>query len=685
MTAERVMGTRTTHSRVRRWLGLLGGAALLSMSLQGSASDVPAGDLWQEAKAAFAADRFEEARAHLQVLLEADSANADAAYLFARTIHALEGRGAALPRYQEVLQSAPGHAGARERIAEIRLAQGRLDAALALAEGLLEQDPRHVGALAIQGAVLGRRGQHVEAVAAAEEGYQVAPDDDRILALLAALYTDADRPDDARRVLEGGIAANPRNLELRALLVNQHLRAERLEPALELLAEMAELAPDEPAHWRRLAALQEEMGRIEEAEATLQQGMAAVPEATGLRLAQAEFVARHRGVAAAEALLRAALEERPEAPGLHLALARLLERRGRADQAMATYEHVVGAFDTRSEARDARIRLAVLLAEAGDHQRSRSLLDVVLVSDPSDVEALALRAGMALEHDRPGDAVADYQRALQAAPGSVELRARLAKAHLQAGDLEAAIGALEGVVEMAPGNVRRRLELVGLYGRAGRLGEARRAADRGLALTPDHLGLLRARFQAELDQADWSSALETARRIEGIVPESPLGPYLAAQALSGRADVAGVVEELERAVRRAPEPAALEALGRAYARSGALERGAQVLTALAERHPESAPTRLTLGQLHMMRRAYGPATEALRAAMELAPETPQPYALLASIHTAQGRPEAGRKVLREGLEATSGAPRLRAALERLDGGRAAEHPPEAQAAGPAAP
>ncbi|MFN6978427.1 MAG: hypothetical protein ACK4OP_09910, partial [Gemmobacter sp.] len=57
-----------------------------------------------------------------------------------------------------------------------------------------------------------------------------------------------------------------------------------------------------------------------------------------------------------------------------------------------------------------------MLQATGNPVGARALVEAVLAEDASSVEALKLRAGWAIDADRPAEAIADLRAALNQAP-----------------------------------------------------------------------------------------------------------------------------------------------------------------------------------------------------------------------------------------------------------------------------
>ena len=60
--------------------------------------------------------------------------------------------------------------------------------------------------------------------------------------------------------------------------------------------------------------------------------------------------------------------------------------------------------------------LAQMLSATGNAVGARARIEEVLAEDPTNVEALKMRAAWLIDEDKPGDAIVDLRAALDQAP-----------------------------------------------------------------------------------------------------------------------------------------------------------------------------------------------------------------------------------------------------------------------------
>ncbi len=327
------------YTAEERWRELLHVEKRRLLDAQGAHAEAAAhlrlGKLWLE--------RFDDpqrARDELERALRLDE-NGETWELYARALdstgepaRALQALEKAAAQSDDLERSVEALLGA----AELAERAGALDAALGHVQAALERVPAHAVALARAASLLGRAGRLDEAMATYERAVAVTPDE----ALRAALYCELGRmARDGLRDLNGARSYVERSLELKAT-----------PAALRLAAELAEAD-----------------GRKEELEQLLQRLAATGDREAPLRHARVLFeLGRYLEAAAAAESVSAG---RPEA------LALLVQVRGALGQHElerdALERLVAAAADV-----EPRIRLAVRVADEGDLDRARRLLQEAL-------------------------------------------------------------------------------------------------------------------------------------------------------------------------------------------------------------------------------------------------------------------------------------------------------------------
>ncbi|HXX29095.1 MAG TPA: tetratricopeptide repeat protein [Myxococcaceae bacterium] len=322
----------------------------------------------------------------------------------------------------------------------------------------------------------------------------VALSDDPDLTLRVAFtWLGGQRPAEASGVLDAARRSGRADARVSFYAGLLHERAGRWNEAVRAYTEVppgAQVYPD--ARLRRASALAH-AGRAAEAVALLRAALIASPDDLALYPAYAEAVEASGRPAEAERFLRDALAARGS-PELTEALAVLLERQGRAPEAIAL---LTRAVDQTPRQESLLFGLAAAYERSGDHARSIARMREVLAINPDNAAALNFigytLADQGLDLD---EAERMLRRALELRPDTGAFLDSLGWVYFRRHDLARAVPTLERAAALEPdepviaehlgdaylGQDRKR-EAVGAYRRA--LEAARTSTDpESVALRP---------------------------------------------------------------------------------------------------------------------------------------------------------------------------------------------------------
>lgn len=364
-----------------------------------------------------------------------------------------------------------------------------------------------------------------------------------------------------------------------------------------------------------------------------------------------------------------------------------------------------------------------VLHEQGAYGEAAVMLEALLDANPGDRDLNHLYGATLLAMGEPAMAIWPFSRAVEAPDARIEDSLMLAQAHLSGGNPEDAVAVAERILKESP-NVLEAFEiLIDANERVKRYADALEAADRILALEPDHgptrvqrvsllllldladeaeAELVRFRQESEESDADspWrerlcavdatfifekqnegyeSDAKEAWERCLARYPASRLVISEALAFMESQGERERPVEILRRAVDEAPlEPSFKVALAHAYVGRGMDAEAEQLLIEAAQIPGRTGATRVLLQYYD----SHDRFDEAIAVAKQVLAETPHPspterlfyadlliragrYGAAKSAIAQIDEPES--KALLEGrLLIETGRPRE--ALERLDEG-----------------
>lgn len=325
-----------------------------------------------------------------------------------------------------------------------------------------------------------------------------------------------------------------------------------------------------------------------------------------------------------EILWRDCIANNPTAPMPWINLADTLARRGRHEEAIATFKHATQL-------------------KPGDHHPWNDLGCELLIVGRADEARAALERALSLKPDfaethnnlgnvlralgRTNDAITSYERAIALKPGYAEALSNLGAELAQEGRVEEAVTRLREALKAEPKHVAAHDNLGSALQRLGRWDEAIAEHREALRLKPEF-----AEAQANLGRAltgagragEAVGAFERALQLKPDLTLARPG-YAKALAALGRNEEA--LAQLKRAVELAPDSTeALQNLGSALAESGRLNEAREYFRAAVKLAPESASARLNLGTALGAGGSWAEAAAEFRAAARLAPQDADAHA-----------------------------------------------------------
>jgi cellulose synthase operon protein C len=609
------------------------------------------------------------------------------------------------------------HSVARQTYAGLLKDRGEIREAYAQFRLLAEQDPqnavahREITALALQVQDLETARIH------AKKAYALDPGDPMVRALKATLDfrdgTDhgADRQA-AIAMAKGVLEDDPANVPAQMVVIAESLAADDTREALARVdAALAEVPGDEGLHLARLTTL-EALGDTAAAGAELRDMVRLFPDNEGARAALIQWHLASGDPDGAEAVLREAAARDPGTPARKLTVVQFLyelrgpdaaraelERLVRTDPAPAPFQRALAEIDFtqgRSDAaiaalrglleeaapsdatRDLQVALAAMLAETGAREEAGGLVDTVLAADPAQVDALKLRARLAIEDDRPDAAVQDMRTALGQAPRDPEIMTIMARAHERQGARELMGERLALAVEASAQAPAESLRYADYLMQEGRLGPAEGVIVDALRARPEHRELLDMLGRIHLARRDWSRADQVAGLLRGLGDPAAvaMANAIAIESLRGQgrtqeatdllaglaeADGAGGGDTAGDAGRdtggdtggdMGGDMGALAELVRTEVEAGDLEGASARLEAMLAREPGNRPARLLLAGVRATSGEAGAAESIYRELISEAPGVGQTYEALFALLASQGRTDEAESVLEAGIAAS---------------------------------
>lgn len=620
-------------------------------------------------RAALAESDLSRAREAFEAAVNAAPTDIEARLALGHVLERQQARSAALAQYAVVLQESPENLEAIRRSAQLQLGIGDRAATTQLIDRLRAGDPDSADTLALEAALALADGEIGTAEQKAGEALKVSPGHINASVLLASIHFRAERPDDADAVLETALETHPNDTALRALLTRVYRERGRFKAQRAQLEALIALEPKALAPRVQLALALEQRKQKAEARTVLEEGVKTIlpPHSAAIpaQLALIDFVRRNDGVDAATARFQDFIEAAPANVELRMALARFHEQNGQLAQARHAWERILkmDPLPESDQQLEVRTRLAGTLALLGDRDAANKELSEVLKEAPDYPEARMLRGTLALDEGAPAEAIKDFEAILEAKPSDVRANRALARALLADDKAARAEEVLEKAIEAAPRALDLRAELASVRTVRRDLDGAVTALEGILDIAPANAGALEAMFRVRMFEQDWPAAHAVAARIKAALPESPLGFHLDGLAYQAEGKPAESLPQFESALALAPD--AIQPLTqaiRSHLALGKRPRAEQRLTEALEQNPENFVALNLLGELKLADKQYKDAASVFTKAIAIKPELDVFYRNLAAAELALGKEGAALATLRRGIDASGGSALLITAL-----------------------
>lgn len=308
----------------------------------------------------------------------------------------------------------------------------------------------------------------------------------------------AGKLDDAVALAERTVAADSTNADELLWLGQLLERSGKRDQAVEIVSRAVAAAPERPETWLTLCSLQLAQGKQKAAEQTLDRAADKLtgPQ-RGLMLAQGnEMLGRLED---AERSYREAVAAAPDDLAVARRLAEFLLRRGRLAQARETLDAILAApaasADAKANQAWARRMVAELVGERGTFRAFQEALQT-------------------LQHN------ADSKGRL--APDDLALKARLLAARPEPANWREGIDAFQSLAAVQPLSVGQRLQLAQLQERTGNWEECRTGMISIASAPQTPPAILAMLVEKMIDHDEISTARTWLRRLQAAAPDAPI-------------------------------------------------------------------------------------------------------------------------------------------------------------------
>jgi len=424
---------------------------------------------------------------------------------------AAENRGLAITHLERALADQPGELGLALTLGRLYVENREYPRAIERLEGVVEEAPMATEAVYLLAEAQAASGAPETAIRTLQDGLRIQPEFYRGWVALAELLEQDRRWTEAAEAYAEAARLGSVGFRVPLRRARALSAAGEREAARDVLADLAEEYPTEPAVLYALSEEQRGLGDLDAAMATAERLRRLDPDslrgAYAVALVHEERRDYAEVVSTLDPVVDRALEQRPVSAALlplQLHLGTAYEQLGEFDEAIETYERALGSPGGEPAV---RVSLVQVNLAAGRAARAAEVAAEAVERYPDDMRFVRLQARALYEDRREDEAIQALSTAIQRRPDEVGLHLTLAGLYSESGRIDEGVALLDRAAGRFPDEVTVPFQLGAVLETGERYDEAEQAFRRALELDPEHaptlnyLGYMFADRGVRLDEA----------------------------------------------------------------------------------------------------------------------------------------------------------------------------------------
>ncbi|MFN7609528.1 MAG: XrtA/PEP-CTERM system TPR-repeat protein PrsT, partial [bacterium] len=448
---------------------------------------------------------------------------------------------------QALLRNFPDHEEALALSGGIEARLGALVQASAQLGKALSLQPLHQAARLTLAEVERRLGQHTKALATLKSLLEAKEPSATALAIAGNAELRLGRPAAAQRYFQRAAASEPGNIRHKTAAM---MASVAMGDALQALNELENLAKNSDSTHADEALFAARLGRgeLDAALATLDSIAKKRPESAEPYEMRGRVLLMRRDLAGARAAFEQALKIDPAfyVATSNLALIDMIEA-----QPDAAIKRLRGAIERDPKNSQAMVTLAeVLVRQGAQVNEVKALFTEAVAATPLEAEPRLKLIEYTLRRRQLKDALAAAQDAVAALPGDVRILEAVGNAQVQAGDVEQGINTFRRLATSLPTSPMPYMKLADAYQLSNAREQMVAAAKKAVDIAPESSEAQAKLVDVLMRSGQPKVALEHARRMRAVKPQSPTGYLLEAIYESRSGNDAGAIAALREGVER---------------------------------------------------------------------------------------------------------------------------------------
>ena len=604
-----------------------------------------------------------------------DPLHKDARLTYARAQMENEAFGDAYSQYLRVVEQFPDTFEARIELAEMAINARNWDEAERHGRAAADLDPGNPRTQIVVTALdYAKAFQDENPVAAADEALKardlLEQNPDSLIARQVVIdqYLRSGDLDAAMAAVETGLEIHPDVFEMHATKLQIQANRQEVDAIGGTLRTMVDRFPANEDIRRMLIAYYIDREDLDSAEAYLRDLASAEDAGKDEKLTVVRFLRETKGLEAAREELERLVAAEEDTIAYRALLASVAFETGERKQAITDLETLLETTaaaedpetqeDANSEVRQDRLRAKVVLArmllETGNTVGARAQVEEILQDDPTNVDALKMRAAWLIDEDKPDGAILDLRTALSEQPRDADIMTLMASAHERAGSRDLAGERYAMAVEVSMQAPAESLRYAQYLVQEERQQAAKAVLTEALNRAPNNIDLLQNLATLHIQSEDWNEVTRLVWRLRALETEraTAIANGLEADVMLRQERVDETIQFLEGLASEdgSSSEAALAALIQTKVRAGQIDDARGLVERRLAETPDSRILRYLRAGLHMVDGDRDAASEIYATLLDEVPGHPRVMRTLFAIMMAEGRQDEARAMIDDQIE-----------------------------------
>jgi predicted Zn-dependent protease len=565
----------------------------------------------------------------------------------------------------KVLDNQPKNTEALVKIAQLFLAAGEIDKAKQHVDNALQISPGHLGATMVLAAIDLKQHQYQSAIEKANKVLQQDPNNiDAYMLLASERYAQQDLAG-ALSYLNQGVAIDANSLLLQLFKINVLVASGDPKQAEDNFKSLVDVRPNELDLRKKYAEFLIQQNNTTEAEVQLRKIIATDTSEIQPKLNLVQFLLKSKGPDAGRAVLEDFVKQTPDDVDLNFHLIDLYEAQQDFPAAENQLRHMIQIAGNKPEGLSAKVKVATKLLGDNKKPEAMQLIKEVLDTDARHVEALIVKAGVAIDDMQYESAILDLRSVLRDQPNSAQAYFFIARAYELTGSSALAEESYSKAMEMSKYSASYAVPYAKLLMNKNLPVRAEEVLLSTLKRNPGNIAATKLLTQLKFAKGDFAGAQAIANSTKNA-SNSNLSALIEAEILMRQGDDAGSIALLEAAHKQMPDDMqTITAIVKIHLNKQRTDAAKLFLKEVLVANPENYDAKLLLAQVFEAANETAKAHEIFDNIIAIEPQKIDAYEQLASSYAKVNNLASAKAVIEKGLLVNPGSVELNMLLAEI--------------------